>query len=223
MGIDENDNTGVAQFFHHWTKALGDAGVQHDFIAHHTGRATNARSRGASRLDDEPDAVWTLTKLDTSDDDPDMMFVDSAPRSLRAYGRDVELPGITLAFDTATGILVDSGEKPHIAVETRRENATRSMLIEWVATAGAEGRQYSAFTQSKAKGGPGGANSNSDLYSTIRDELIRDGVFTKVQVGSGYRVHLASTMPPNTTNTPDYPSVPLGVTGVVTPHPYKGG
>ena len=77
-------------------------GVVDDLVVHHAGHG-GERSRGASRLLDEPDAVWTLTKdadlKEVTDDDP---FGESPTRYLSAYGRDVELSPEALTFDLTT-------------------------------------------------------------------------------------------------------------------------
>jgi hypothetical protein len=102
LGLDENSNADVATFFAWWSEALMLGGVVDDLVVHHAGHG-GERSRGASRLLDEPDAVWTLTKdadlKEVTDDDP---FGESPTRYLSAYGRDVELSPEALKFDYAT-------------------------------------------------------------------------------------------------------------------------
>jgi hypothetical protein len=100
LGLDENANADVAQFFAWWSQALTLAGVADDLIVHHTGHA-GQRSRGASRLLDEPDAIWTLGK-EADDDDGEFASLDPAPRHLSAYGRDVEMGAHLLEFDPLT-------------------------------------------------------------------------------------------------------------------------
>jgi hypothetical protein len=99
LGLDENSNADVAQFFAWWSETLSLAGVADDLVVHHTGHAGD-RSRGASRLLDEPDAIWTLTKgKDIEPTDPNDMWSGIAPRYLGAYGRDVEEQPRRLQFD----------------------------------------------------------------------------------------------------------------------------
>lgn len=103
LGLDENSNSDVAKFFTWWNEALAYGGVIDDVVVHHAGHG-GERSRGASRLLDEPDAIWTLTK-DTENKAPrnDDPFADTTPmRYLSAYGRDVELPAEALKFDPMT-------------------------------------------------------------------------------------------------------------------------
>lgn len=109
LGLDENSNADVAMFFAWWSEALGLAGVADDLVVHHTGHA-GERSRGASRLLDEPDAIWTLTKMkDVEGDESDPIGM-AGPRFLAAYGRDVDLIAEGLAFDSATGGLTLTGK-----------------------------------------------------------------------------------------------------------------
>jgi hypothetical protein len=109
LGLDENSNTDVALFFSWWSETLGLAEVTDDLVVHHTGHA-GQRSRGASRLLDEPDAIWTLTKglgTDPADEEP---LGSTQPRFLSAYGRDVEKPEEGLDYDPETGHLTFNGQ-----------------------------------------------------------------------------------------------------------------
>jgi hypothetical protein len=109
LGLDENSNTDVALFFSWWSETLQIADVTDDLVVHHTGHA-GQRSRGASRLLDEPDAIWTLTKglgTDPAEDDP---FNTTQPRFLSAYGRDVDHPEEGLDYDPDTGHLAFNGQ-----------------------------------------------------------------------------------------------------------------
>lgn len=107
LGLDENSNTDCSTFYSWWGEALGMAGIVDDVIVHHTGHA-GQRSRGASRLLDEPDAIWTLSR--ETEDDGDGDFAAITPlRYLAAYGRDVELGAEALAFDVARRSLTLTG------------------------------------------------------------------------------------------------------------------
>jgi hypothetical protein len=101
LGLDENDNSQVAQFFAWWSESLAMAGIIDDLVVHHTGHA-GQRSRGASRLLDEPDAIWTLTKDAEEDGDSDDPYGAAETRYLAAYGRDVDMPAEALVFDAGT-------------------------------------------------------------------------------------------------------------------------
>lgn len=111
LNLDENSNSDVARFFGYWSEALALAGVKDDLIVHHTGHA-GERSRGASRLNDEPDAIWTLTKSDGGEDvdELDAMFGAGPTRYLQAYGRDVDLAAEALEYDPQTHALTLTGQ-----------------------------------------------------------------------------------------------------------------
>jgi len=98
LGLDENSNADVATFFAWWSESLMLGGVVDDLVVHHAGHG-GERSRGASRLLDEPDAIWTLTKdADVAQESDDIYGASSPTRYLSAYGRDVELPPEALSF-----------------------------------------------------------------------------------------------------------------------------
>lgn len=130
FGLDENSNADVATFFGWWSEALGAAGVVDDLIAHHAGHA-GERSRGASRLLDEPDAIWTMTKAagDTDDDDP---YAPTEVRALKATGRDVELAESVLSFDPATGRLALTGESRRVANRNRTDARIRADILDFI-------------------------------------------------------------------------------------------
>ena len=111
LGLDENSNTDIALFFSWWSAALTEAGVADDLVVHHTGHGGD-RSRGASRLLDEPDAIWTLTKdaEDADDDEDDAYGPAPVARYLHAYGRDVDLPTRALHYDTHSRALTLTGQ-----------------------------------------------------------------------------------------------------------------
>jgi len=88
-GLDENSNTDMGQFFERVDEIKEEAGVHTLVLVHHTGREGD-RSRGASRIDDWPDALLSLTK------DKD------GTRFLGAVGRDVDQAPGSLEFDPET-------------------------------------------------------------------------------------------------------------------------
>jgi AAA domain/Bifunctional DNA primase/polymerase, N-terminal len=109
LSLDENSNTDIALFFSWWAEMLNHAEVTDDLIVHHTGHA-GQRSRGASRLLDEPDAIWTLTKGLGTDPDDDETLGSTQPRFLTAYGRDVDKAEEGLDYNPDTGLLTYNGQ-----------------------------------------------------------------------------------------------------------------
>lgn len=129
LGLDENSNSDVAKFFGYWSETMHDAGVLDDFVVHHTGHA-GERSRGASRLLDEPDAVWTLTKDQAGEGEDQLSAVFSvAPtRFLQAYGRDVEMPAEELGFDPETRLLSLTGTSKSRAKKRNRDMSSMDQI-----------------------------------------------------------------------------------------------
>ena len=116
LSLDENSNAEVARFFGWWAETMQEAGVNDDMIVHHIGHA-GERSRGASRLLDEPDAIWTLTKQAGKLDDSSEFAELSPARFLSAYGRDVDLAEKALQFDPETKAL-ELTEQTRSAIKT---------------------------------------------------------------------------------------------------------
>jgi 5S rRNA maturation endonuclease (ribonuclease M5) len=133
LGLDEDSNSDVARFFDWWGSALNLAGVRQDLITHHMGHE-GKRSRGASRLLDEPDAVWTLTRAEQPDDDDVEAESSTGPRFLTATGRDVDVPQKGLAFNPATGrlTLIDGtpAQQRRAVEEARREQRILQALTD---------------------------------------------------------------------------------------------
>lgn len=94
-GADENDNTAVRTVLDALDTIKARAGVSELIVAAHVGRQNfetgQERVRGATVLDDWPDARWLLTRDETLDS-----------RFLRATGRDVEVEEEQLTFDLST-------------------------------------------------------------------------------------------------------------------------
>lgn len=128
LGLEEKENSHVATFFSWWSETLYDAEVTDDYIAHHAGWE-GTRSRGASRLVDEPDAIWTIGRDKATDDDGDDIYGTNEPRFLRAEGRDVELGESKLQFDGVTGLLtITEGNRKTSRAEAKMSKAQARVL-----------------------------------------------------------------------------------------------
>lgn len=166
LGLDENKNADVAVFFSWWGEALMLAGVVDDLVVHHTGHAGD-RSRGASRLLDEPDAIWTLTK-DREDDDGDDAYGPVSPtRYLAATGRDVEMFAEALAFDPATRRLSLTGLSKGSSAAARLSARVTQLM--------SDGRSRTANEICDTIGG-----DRTSLWKTVK-KMESDGVLTFVQ------------------------------------------
>jgi hypothetical protein len=86
---DSNSNTEVKAFLKEVDAFKVLAGVQHMVIAVHAGRAQN-KTRGASTLDDHPDALWYMQK-------------EGNKRYFKAVGRDVDIEESEIIFNPDTG------------------------------------------------------------------------------------------------------------------------
>ena len=91
LGIDEDKDAG--QFLVALDALCYEAGIPELVVIHHMGH-NNERSRGSSRIEDWPDAIWRLVKEDA--DDP------SSPRYFSAFGRDVAVEEARLSYDPFT-------------------------------------------------------------------------------------------------------------------------
>lgn len=103
LGLDENRDAG--QFLVPFDALLAEAGIADAALVHHMGH-NGERSRGDSRLQDWPDAIWRLVR---ESDEPD------SPRYFSAYGRDVNVSEGRLSFDADTRRLVYADGSRHDA------------------------------------------------------------------------------------------------------------
>lgn len=88
LGLDENRDAG--KFLVPFDTMLTSAGVGDACVVQHMGH-TGERSRGDSRLQDWPDAIWRLVR---ESEEPD------SARFFSAFGRDVNVPEGRLSFDS---------------------------------------------------------------------------------------------------------------------------
>ena len=140
-GIDENSNTEVGGMLRNGIAGLReDAGISDVLVIHHSGHGAKGRTRGASVILDWPDAIWTLTVDDSTTDAHDDEVAEaegasSAPRFLKAVGRDVDIPETALRFDTESKRLVaekvgtSRSRLAWIRTMTRREKLLIDALV----------------------------------------------------------------------------------------------
>ena len=185
LGLEENSNFDVARFFAWWAETLDMAGVVDDLIVHHTGH-TQERARGASRLNDEPDAIWTLSKSeDEVQDELDEIFAGpggSSTRFLKAFGRDVDMPSEALEHDPQTHALTLTGQRKGQEGTTRTERRV-------IAYMSREGTPKSRNQIVKAVGG-----KRETAYAAI-DALLDSGelVDSGAKSGNGYPLLILGT------------------------------
>jgi hypothetical protein len=141
---------------------LAEAGVVDDLVVHHTGHA-GQRSRGASRLLDEPDAVWTLTR---DADEGTGEFSPLEPiRYISVYGRDVEMQPESLTFDATTRALKLTGRGK---AETRADQKSETILAAFNGVP-----MTKAALKKKLTG-------NGQKNGWLIDDMVNDGLLAEV-------------------------------------------
>ena len=202
LGLDENSNTDIATFFAWWSEALFEAGVADDIVCHHAGHYAG-RSRGASRLMDEPDALWTITRDSAVDEDDDDIYAGHEPRFFKATGRDVEQPEQPLTFDPDTGLLeLGSGNRKAMR-QAAQEKAARARVL-----AAIDAGNHTQRTIRTAAGG----NEKQNIRAL--ELLVEEGVLRVTKVGQAHhysRVRTSFEQPvPSGASTGLAPVAPVG-------------
>jgi len=121
---DENSNTEVRDFLDQLDSVKTDAGIGELVLIHHFGRIQEQgeeHGRGATRLDDWPDARWILTREKG----------DGHTRYFYADGRDVDVEEAPLGYDERTRRIAyragEGGRSQTTVQERRMERAERSL------------------------------------------------------------------------------------------------
>lgn len=125
LGLDENHDAG--KFLTAFDALLSEAGMNGDAtIVHHMGH-TAQRSRGDSRIQDWPDAIWKLVR-----ENPDDEF---SPRYFSATGRDVEVPQGLLTYNPANRHLTFHREVNRTDARKHRKADAAALAITQILTA----------------------------------------------------------------------------------------
>lgn len=168
-GVDENSNTEVAPALNALDEIRHRAGVDAGCVlATHTGRAAHGkdaerateRTRGASRLDDWPDALWVYTRD------------EAGSRFLSATGRDVELAESRLAFDQVSRrlTLVEEGQSRS---QARVDGLVRSVVDYVHSHPGCTAREIQAEM-----------HGNKDALGKAARKAIEDGLLRVEKKGA---------------------------------------
>lgn len=112
LGLDENHDAG--RFLVAFDALLKEAGIAEAAVIHHMGHS-GERSRGDSRLQDWPDAIWKIVRQQS--DDP------TSPRFFSAFGRDVNVSEGSLTFDEQTRHLT------YMSGDTRKNAAASAAVL----------------------------------------------------------------------------------------------
>lgn len=154
-GLDENRDAGT--FLVAFDALMEEAGVRDSLTLHHMGHA-NERSRGDSRLQDWPDAIWRVMR-ETEEPDSDRYF--------SAFGRDVNVPEGRLTFEPATRRLTYTGGNRTDA----RIDKARLDVIELLVGAAAKGAK------------PNGTAIENQLVPPHTQKSLRQAVGALVRAG----------------------------------------
>lgn len=147
-GGNSMDNDQVKEFWLRTDAFKEAAGVQELIIPVHAGRDIT-HSRGASTLDDHPDAILHLN------------LESDGTRTFHAFGRDVEVEEGSLSFDKSTLLLTYEGANSVELKVTRVSKEIEKVL-------GKYGRLSATELTSKLK-------NNKDLVRSARDLLVKAG------------------------------------------------
>lgn len=178
LGLDENHDGG--KFLTAFDALLAEAGCAGDsMVVHHMGHS-GERSRGDSRIEDWPDAIWKIVKEKQDD--------DSSPKYFSAFGRDVDVPQSRLDFSRANRRLTYSGLTKAIAAKQDDQNKLISIAVKILNDDKNNGGKGIAKTQLAND-----VKSSPDLAgSKIGINKIRSAIESAVNLG-----HIRETNGPN--------------------------
>ena len=209
LGLDENSNTDVATFFSWWAEMLHLADVVDDLVCHHAGH-NGGRSRGASRLMDEPDALWTITRDKAVDEDEDDVYGGNEPRFFKATGRDVEEPEAPIIFDGVTGLVTLGDGDRKTMRSAAKHKAAETRVLKALEDAGHKG-----LTRRDIEGLGGSKGEN---YAAA-ERLIESGDVVKDELNPRHHCYLLDP----SRGVPSVPGDTRGHRGHVVSPPYIGG
>lgn len=129
LGLDENHDAG--RFLTAFDELLAEAGTGGDAtIVHHMGHS-GERSRGDSRIQDWPDAIWKIVRQDPND--------ETSQRYFSATGRDVEVSEGQLIYDKATRHLTYSDTNRSESKQQIKASAAHGQILLLLRQAGKDG------------------------------------------------------------------------------------
>lgn len=198
LGLDENHDVG--RFLVALDTLLGDAGCSESAVIHHMGHS-GERSRGDSRLNDWPDAIWKLVR-DKDEENPDLDDVTGA-RYFSAYGRDVEHPQSELTYDPETRHLSLGEHAPNRLVATIRRREAKAEQAVWKAVEAKPGITRNGIRKAAKAHGV----ANHPAIDAAIDTLIELGHIGRVVSGRSH-LHYPTGHLLNGTDQPGEPNEP---------------
>lgn len=148
---DENDNSQVGEWLDTIDRLKREAGVEDIFMSAHYGRGFEERARGAARLEDWADSLWSLNK-------------DEGDRYFSADGRDVMVPESKLAFDPGDKRLFIVGGSRHeerieriiemasSIIESQPGQRTYTQIVDDLASLGTKAERQEAIERAMSEG-----------------------------------------------------------------------
>jgi 5S rRNA maturation endonuclease (ribonuclease M5) len=168
LGVNENDNSEVTGF-HAAIEALMEiSGVPNVILPHHIGKTSHDRGRGASRIEDGVDVIWTLAKGDGADD-----LSSRVPRHLAGEGRDVQREPVELVYNDDTGLYTYEG----ISAARRTELDKVEVLVSRVLEFRASGGRWPSFNETWKL-----AFGRGEKRTALIEEAVSVGRLQKVHV-----------------------------------------
>lgn len=164
---DPNSNSEVKAFLKEVDGFKLRSGVQHLVIAVHAGRNTG-QTRGASTLDDHPDALWYLQS-------------DHDRRFFRAVGRDVDVSEAEIIFDA------NNGEITFLEFSKKADPLRRMMvkILNYV-------RSNPSCNASSIESGVRGGNT---FKTKARKSLVELGALVEVKGSGGTKTYILGEVP----------------------------
>lgn len=177
---DEQDNAATRHGLDDLRRLAQQAGINEVIVIAHTGKDGSRGARGASSIEDWPDAIW---RLDVEEVDGQRV------RWFQAFGRDVLVEERMLTYDHASRSTTITTRKRHDPVSTVDEKNTtdKARIVQFLtaARAGDAGdtpgmRSFKQITAQVAGLGPKGR------VEQLLSDLVNDGLITsEVDLSTG--------------------------------------
>jgi hypothetical protein len=122
---DENDNANTRRGLDDLRRLATDAGVNEVIVIAHAGKTAERGARGASSIEDWPDAIWRLRVEGEGSD---------ARRVFSAFGRDVDVEPAVINYDRETrrpilSITLEQAAQQEITVRMERKGSIYRHLL----------------------------------------------------------------------------------------------
>ena len=195
-----NEHTEAGRFLTALDALKAQTETSEVILVHHMGHNAE-RSRGDSRIEDWPDAIWKIFRSN-----PDDL---ASPRYFSAYGRDVEVPEGALDYDPETRTLTYGDGTRRDAARSASVAEVKPAVLGFVrANEGKSGEEV-------AKGVPGGAaDKRAALAELVSEGLIKKRSRTGRGGGFAYFAGTPSTPSEPRQDEVRTPSTPFYKTGL---------